>query len=667
MLRHLLIILLLSAIFPLSHPAWAVNRVDSLNQKIQQYSTQKNASALAQTYLALGEEYFRMFEHEKALQTLQAGLESARESKNILLQFRILDVTGRTYFWMDNYRSAIEYHWQANELADQSIPPKELADNLAHIGEIYIILGNFRQALDYELRSREINESINDSLGIAAAYDKIGKIYWRMKRYEGSLENFKKALSIYRGASQEIYIYQIQSAMAEVYRDMKRYDRAMQEAQSSLQKAESLGYQYGIAYSKGLIGSTLEAQDKDEEAEKYLLEAIEQFQLAGSRYELAEFATILARIRQKNGQKESALQLLDSALHIANDIQSLPLKTLVFLELSDVHKRLGNDRLAFTYLEAYTSRQDSLVDISNMNQTVHLETDYELRKRERQIEELEAESRFAQTRFIVLAISGSLVMVVMVLWLMYMRYRSQARTSDLLRTKNEEIQHQNEALSASNTELRRFSDLAAMDLRLPVDGIRKEMEKLEEEFPDLEGTTPQKQILRHLAQLDVLLAGISAFAIVKNDPSQWDEVELSEVVKEAIRALPENERKKATRIQMQNLPKVRGDKRQLIQLFQHLLSNAIRFRGEEDPEVQIGSEKKGKGFLISFKDNGKGIPASIQGQIFELFFQGPGEEEAEGSGVGLAVSRRIVQQHGGKIWVNSRVGEGSTFYFTLPA
>lgn len=606
-----------------------------------------------------------MFEHEQALQVLQAGLEAAREGEEIELEFRILDITGRTYSWMDDYRRAIEYHWQANELPVSEIAPSYQADNLAHIGEIYIILGNLRQALDYQLQAREITEMIQDTMGMAAAYDKIGHIYWQMGSYEKSLDNLKKALKIYKEIDQEIYLYQIRATTSQVYKEMGRLDRAMVEARASLEKAEIYGYQYGIAYSKGMVGAILEAEGKDQEAEEYLVESINQFNLAGIRYELAEFSAILAGIRVRKGDKKSAFELLDTALYIANDIQSLKLKAQVYQKLAMVHKDLGEFEQAFGFLRDYELRKDSLLDIAEMKQASSLETDYELRRREKQIETLESESQFAQTRFVVLAISGSLLMVILILWLMYMRYRNQAQTSEILRSKSEEIQRQNEALSASNAELRRFSDLAAMDLRIPVENIREQLEALQQEVPELPEFEAHEKVLKNLAQLDILLAGISAFSIVKSDEDEWEEVDLKKVVKEAIRSLPEIERKQATRIQIQELPIVKGNRRQLVQLFQHLLSNSIRFRGDQDPEVVVGKKQDGNDIVITVTDNGLGIKKSEQVKIFDLFYQGTSGDETAGSGVGLAVARRIVHQHGGKIWVKSKPGKGSTFAFTL--
>lgn len=645
-------------------PGWATG-IDSLKQQIQLFQERDDAEALAKSYLQLGQEYFKMFEHEEAIKVLKAGLEAARRGNDPELQFRILDDLGHTYSWMDDYRRAIEYHWEASELEKEDIGSEYLAENYAHIGEIYIILGNLRQALDYQLRAREIYQETNDTLGVAAAYDKIGHIYWKMGAYEKALDNLRKAQGIYKETNQDLYLYQVRATTARVYKDLERTGKAMDEARASLTQAEEYGYQFGIAYSKALIGEILELEGNNQEAEPYLTEAINQFRLAGIKFELAEFSIILARTRRKQNQTNDAFQLLDSAMAIATDLQSLELKVEVLKERAEVFNKLGDYRAAYRTIVDYNVKRDSLLDFESMKQASSLEMDHELRKKEEQIKRLEEEGEFAQTRFLILSISGSLIMVTLILWLMYMRYRGQAKTSELLRQKNDEIQRQNEALTASNSDLRRFSDLAAMDLRLPVENIREELDKLQTNYPDMVTDSSFEHVLRNLGELDNLLAGISAFTVVKDEKDSWEAIDLTEVVKEAIRSLPENERKNATTIKIQELPVARGNRRQLVQLFQHLLSNAIRFRGDGDPEIIVGHRKNGPEAVITVRDSGLGISSEDQEKIFDLFFQGEGADETAGSGVGLAVSRRIVRQHGGKIWVNSRKGEGTTFSFTL--
>ena len=115
------------------------------------------------------------------------------------------------------------------------------------------------------------------------------------------------------------------------------------------------------------------------------------------------------------------------------------------------------------------------------------------------------------------------------------------------------------------------------------------------------------------------------------------------------------------------LPTVEGDASQLRQVFQNLLDNAIEYSGDEPPRIHVDAERRDGEWLVSVADEGIGIETANQDGVFEVFQRLHSREEHEGTGIGLALCERIVERHGGDIWVESEPGEGATFFFTLPA
>jgi len=163
-----------------------------------------------------------------------------------------------------------------------------------------------------------------------------------------------------------------------------------------------------------------------------------------------------------------------------------------------------------------------------------------------------------------------------------------------------------------------------------------------------------------------LISDLLGYTRIGRDEKSFDLVDLNEVL-ESVHTLNKSWIiETETQIKANDLPEVKCQKVLIKQLFNNLISNSIKYCGvDRAPVIQIDAEEKENHWLFSITDNGQGIPHSMHTTIFDLFKRGTGKDDNSGSGMGLAICKKIVEEHGGEIWVESEPGKGSTFCFTI--
>lgn len=226
-------------------------------------------------------------------------------------------------------------------------------------------------------------------------------------------------------------------------------------------------------------------------------------------------------------------------------------------------------------------------------------------------------------------------------------------------------------LARSNTELEQFAYVASHDLRQPLRMVSSYLgivaSKLGPGLPD-DIRTCIDFAVDGAKRMDALILGLLEYSRVGR-ASEIDAVALDIVVAEAIDNLSVVIKDSEAEIVVATkLPTVLGDRIELMRLFQNLIGNAVKYRAKDRiPHVEIRCQESGAEWQLSVADNGIGIAPEDRDRAFALFQRLVGREHYEGTGIGLAVCKKIVEHHGGKIWVESQIGKGCTFCLTLPA
>lgn len=238
-----------------------------------------------------------------------------------------------------------------------------------------------------------------------------------------------------------------------------------------------------------------------------------------------------------------------------------------------------------------------------------------------------------------------------------------------------ERQQAEEQLRETNRRLKLaldFADVALWehDLREPLRAVRGFLQLLREEIADQADAKSIEliQIAQDEAQrMQEMLQGLRDLSRISIEEQTLVPTDCQAVLEQVLQALQFAIEESETQITAAPLPTVLADRSQLGQVFQNLIDNAIKFRSEEPPRIEIWAEQRNDRWVLAVQDNGIGIDPTQSERIFEPFGRLHTREEYEGTGIGLTLCRRIIEHHGGRIWVESQPGAGATFYFTLSA
>jgi signal transduction histidine kinase len=238
-----------------------------------------------------------------------------------------------------------------------------------------------------------------------------------------------------------------------------------------------------------------------------------------------------------------------------------------------------------------------------------------------------------------------------------------------IRRRDSELGRSNDELIRSNDELRQFAFVASHDLQEPLRTMMSFCNVLREECDGKlhsEADACVERIIHSAQRMRTLVADLLTYSrVTRDEQSAFADVDLHNALADALANLQGSIEASEAVISFGQLPVVSGNRTQLVQLLQNLIGNAILYRGDEPPRIRIGIRRNGDKYEVSVQDNGIGIAAEHHERIFEIFKRLHGRDRYPGTGIGLAVCRKIVERHGGRIWVDSRSGEGSTFRFTI--
>jgi light-regulated signal transduction histidine kinase (bacteriophytochrome) len=211
--------------------------------------------------------------------------------------------------------------------------------------------------------------------------------------------------------------------------------------------------------------------------------------------------------------------------------------------------------------------------------------------------------------------------------------------------------------------------VASHDLREPLRTVTSYLQLLKERYSSKMGSDADEFIefaVDGSRRMKELIDSLLAYSRVETHQQNFTTIDFAKVLAEVSEQLKSSIDESGATIISEPLPQVRGDEQLLVQLFQNLFSNAIKYQAGRKPEIHISAERRGEAWQFAVRDNGIGIESQYLERIFVIFQRLHNRSQYPGTGIGLSICRKVIEHHGGRIWAESEKGTGTTFYFTIP-
>lgn len=247
--------------------------------------------------------------------------------------------------------------------------------------------------------------------------------------------------------------------------------------------------------------------------------------------------------------------------------------------------------------------------------------------------------------------------------------KAREELEEKVKERTRELSLANEELMRSNRELEAFAYIASHDLQEPLRMVTNYVQLLERSIQDNQPVDSQdyiKTVVSAARRMRYLINDLLNYSRIRAKPLEFSSHNLETILNSSLKNLESALKESGAKLTHDPLPSLNVDEGQVVQVFQNLIGNSIKFRSHNSPlHIHVSAREENKHWVLSVKDNGIGIEPEYHEKIFQLFQRLHSRDRYEGTGIGLAICKLIVERHHGKIWVQSEQGKGATFFFTL--
>lgn len=539
--------------------------------------------------------------------------------------------------------------------------------------------GQLDKAFEKFQRILEISEQHNAENFILKAFSNMAVILNYQEKYEKSKEYFLRAFTVAKKIDNPFYIAILSNNLAEIYKKTNEVDSALVSYKRSLKISRTLGNQSGVALILSNIGDAYIKKKQYKEAKPYLEEA---YQMAKeNNYARVLGVNLFYQTRSYFEQEMYALSIKagEEGLNTLGENGFATRKADLYELLSLAYEATGNYKQSLKYRKSYQTLNDSLFSLEKDKQVQSLEIKYEVKQKATENELLKSKTKDAQ-RIIknqtVAALGLMLALLLAIGWgfFIYRTHQKGKQLNQILESKvnkrTTELQIINKELEQANHELRTFNYIASHDIKEPIRIISGYSNLIFKQLPDnlkIDLGEYFDNIKRGTQQIYTLVEDFAYYlTLAKGEVIKTESVDLNLLTFNVMDSLQESISKYHGEVLVHNLPNIKTSNTLLFTALKNLIENGLKYNESETPIVEIKYQKTTLHHQITVSDNGIGINEKYHGQIFEMFKRLHHRGKYEGTGIGLAIVKLVVEKLDGSIEIVSENNKGTQFIINLP-
>ena len=589
-------------------------------------------------------------------------------------------------YWQISFDTSLVMATHALNLSRDIEDNSLMARSLNMMGNAYFLMGDFIDGMDYYYRALGLREALGDSTGIAKSYNNIGAVYIKLKDYPHGLEYLKKARDIFTMLDDDTYMFSILNNIGAIYCELEKYDTAYSYLKQANDFALETQNQTDVSISLTNLGEITLKMGLYKLSGEFLEKALEISKNLHDKAMMATIHTNLGNLCMKRKDRQRAYYHFMTGLNYAEEVNSLPDKREAYRYLSEYYEVTNDDRQALKYFKQYNAARDSILTEEGLIKIKEMEVKSNAKALQQEIQLLRMENeinslKHTRLRILIIFLTAIALMGILVFIIYFQKNRFKRETNRLLEEKNKLLEKANTRLKESEQHLKKlnstkdkFFSIIGHDLRNPLNALLGFSELISgnsREYTFKEIQKYSKIINEAAKNIHLLIENLLEWSRSQSGNIEFspEEEKIYPVIEEIVKIFNIQAEKKNVRIDISVPKKTRAyfDRNLLSTILRNLINNAVKFtlRGGL---INISCKSDTGEITVSVQDTGIGMTAEQINNLFELTgtIIMPGTSEEQGTGLGLILCKEFVDMHNGRIWAESKPGEGSTFHFTLP-